>query len=159
MRHQRQELNECYVTVLAMLLDKPAPRVRRLILGRKLSKCSWSYLVSSSQNDAGKELTKRVEKFLARHLPWMPLATFSRSLDGASFTLGQDFRLNRHVTRGRGVIVTRRVYGRTRHIVAFENGVIFDSAMPAPLTVEVYDNFLIGSDWEVELMFFDPKAD
>ena len=122
MKHQRQHPYECFPTVLGMLLDIPAKQVIRDILGKQLAKQSWAYLISNSSSEAYACLREQVRAYLALRLPWVSIQAFDTEQEQACSI----------PDRGRGIAVINS------HIVAFENGLIFDSAKLSPIPLAEY---------------------
>lgn len=142
MKHIRQKPYECFPTVLAMLLDKPVVRVKREIQGKQLAGYEWSLL--NTRADKGKQLTRQVEAYLHKHLPWMTLESYV-----TESPLGADPR-RFDLPIGRGVLVINR------HIVAFENGVVFDPGTPAPIDWQEYRVGLVKRNKSINLMEVEP---
>ena len=122
MKHQRQRPYECFPTVLGMLLDIPAKQVIRDILGKSLAKQSWSYLISNSSSESYACLREQVRAYLALRLPWVSIQAFDTEQEQACSI----------PARGRGLAVINS------HIVAFEQGLVFDPAKLAPIPLQEY---------------------
>ena len=123
MKHQNQKRYECFPTVLGMLLDIPAKQVIRDILGKQLAKQSWSYLISNSSSESYACLREQVRAYLADRLPWLSIQAFDTEQAKQACSIP---------ARGRGIAVINS------HIVAFEQGLVFDPAKLAPMPLAAY---------------------
>lgn len=149
MKHHRQKLNECFICAVATLAGKSPAGVKRAILGKELSKESWSYIVTSSpSSDRVQKAKARVSKYLAKHLPWVPIEAFCNlgAISCGSTRVRQLTQSNLH---GVGIltIVHRRM--AKRHIVAFQDGVIFDSGKSGELPASAWLADMLVN-WEIE---------
>ena len=146
MTRQEQKLNECFVATVAMLTDKPAPAVRRAMLGKELAKESWSLVSSNLSTDKGRQLRRNVERYLARHLPALPIEAFDKT-PGADAPPTLDFA-------GRGALAIRTRRG-ARHIVAYDAGQIFDPSprTPAPMPAADYLTWLKETQANIETVY------
>ena len=146
MNRQEQKLNECFVATVAMLTGRPAPAVRRAMLGKELAKESWSLVSSNLSTDKGKQLRKNVERYLARHLPALPIEAFDK-VPGAVIAPALDF-----IGSGALAIRTRR---GARHIVAYDARQIFDPSprTPAPMPAAEYLAWLKETQSTLETVY------
>lgn len=123
MKHQKQKPYECFPAVIGMLLDKPARQVIKEILGKPLAKHAWSYLISNASGDKHELLRKRVKSYLAANLPWVSMQAFYTEQEQRACVIP---------AKGRGLAVINS------HVVAFENGLVFDPAKLAPMPLADY---------------------
>lgn len=135
MKHVKQNKNECILATIAALTDKPYGEIRARAnrLARRVGLDSYQAMFDPGRTEAD----------------WHPVIE----------TLGKQYRFNYvpllrprankeralvHLTptkiKRKGFILLR--FPNSRHIVAFENGLVYDGNAEGPLTPKEYKEFL-----------------
>src|SRR5580765_5416329 len=133
MKHIKQRKNECYLTTLAMLTGKSVDEILASAQVMSPYTHSWDSFTSF---DPMSDI-KIVYKALARkYAPWLASQIdFPNSRDiykPGFFDISSDDYIDL-TEEGRGAILLVATNPFCAHICAFENGIIYDSALAEPM--------------------------
>lgn len=161
MKHIKQGYGECLPTTVAMLSGKPPKVVMDTVLaGSTFEEKVWvdycSFLTEMSifnQALFNSELDNMV-RVLHTFVPWLPITNIrchdQLGINGLTFS-----ELPDELPPGRGAIS----FGRpgAGHVVAYENGTVFDGDISFPVEWEAYRHRISILNWTSIIITPEPK--
>jgi hypothetical protein len=143
MKFRRQGWCECFPTVVAMLTNHtPRYIIKRMLA--VVSYTSWEEFVKFGTQDIPS--IDKMFLIVQEMLPWLTLECFKR----LSYNMTTGYQLEGLDLTGRGVITIVCLF--TRHIVAYQDGIIYDPFQKKPMTVQEWRKILDEHGWTIDLV-------
>jgi hypothetical protein len=152
MNHIRQSGETCYPTTVAMLSGQPVSQVIQTLL-RHTPFRSWDEMMDTSVRLTLGEInliTDIVHNNARSILPWISPESLRVSYNQPRVSLSPS------VLNGRGTISVRRP--GAGHVVAFENGTIYDPGFAQPIPWELWEMMHDMSGSKIVNLTVDPES-
>lgn len=149
--HQHQGENECLLTTVAMLAARPLDEVRAFVF--RSEGCPWQDVFN------GRSEYARVAHNVIQHFLGAPVAVrYSELLQSAKMTVqcgsGRVLPRLRQCPAGRGMLAVVKLdrWGRARHrhVMPFENGLLYDPSRSCPKPYTWTEFRRVYRNWRVE---------
>jgi hypothetical protein len=152
MNHIRQFGETCYPTTIAMLSGQPVNQVIRTLLQHTPFR-SWDEMMDQSVRltlDEINHVSDIVHNNAQSILPWISPEAFRVSYSKLRISLSPS------VLNGRGTISVRKP--GAGHVVAFENGTIYDPGFTQPVPWELWEVLHDMSGGKIVDLTVDPRS-
>jgi hypothetical protein len=152
MNHIRQSGETCYPTAVAMLSDQPVQQVIQTLL-KGTSYATWGQMLSESLHHTQDEIdhtAQIVHQNAQSILPWISPKSLKVSYWEPRVSLAP------LVLNGRGTISVRTM--AAGHVVAFEKGMVYDSAMRSPVPWELWESMHDMMGAKIVNLTVDPES-
>lgn len=157
MKHFRQGPNECFPTAIACYMERDPEQIIEEILGPDLAPYSWTRLTLNPFNPLFQMVENRVHRFLARRLNWLPFRAFIQDTR-EPFTL----EVFPEKLEGKGFLTFVLFDGmkyKARHIIAFENGIVYDTNQSYPVDYIPYREAQRQRNRLVDGIYLEPRKE